>query len=494
MKQDNKQIMDSDTLLKELVGKFKPINFLAEAYPTTKDLQKQLENAEDENTLRKIETELKKFKLTEKQKYVIIISKLIEGAEASNMGLCKNEAFTYLFNGAYWMDIPKERLEKFLGDAAERMGLPYLDAQQYGVREQLYKQFMATGFLPAPKRSGEVLINLQNGTFYIKGEQRGLRQFNRGDFLRYMLPFSYDKQATAPMFQKFLERVLPDKDCQKVLSEYIGWLFLSGLKVEKALILYGSGANGKSVAFEIISALLGRENVSNYTMSNLCEESGYYRAMLTNKLLNYSSEIGGTRTNPDTMKQLISGEPLSCRLPYGEPFILDSGYAKLMFNANTLPKDTEQTNAFFRRFLIIPFTQTIPESEQDKNLAKKIIEAELSGIFNWVLKGLDRLIENNGFTECRAINDTVNAYRKASDTVQMFLDDESYVRSETYSKLQKELYAEYKSYCCENGYRSVGNKTFGERCRTIGYNIDRGSQGMRIWAEKSFVVDDPTPY
>lgn len=486
-----KEAKELNILLKELVDMVEKVDFIAEAYPEeVKELRKQLTEATDGETRKKIEAELKKLTLTEKQKYVVVVEKLIETAEYFDYGLCKNEAFCYLYNCVYWVDIEEERLEKLLGDVAEKMGIPRLDARQYGVREQLRKQFFATGFLPTPKGNGAVKINLQNGTFFINGQRRGLREFNRGDFMRYVLPFSYDPQATAPLFLKFLDRVLPDKMCQFVLAEYIGWLFLSNFKQEKALILYGSGANGKSVCFEIISALLGRENVSNFTMSNLCEESGYYRAMLMNKLLNYSSEIGGSKTNPDTMKQIISGEPLSCRLPYGKPFNLESGYARLMFNANTLPKDTEQTNAFFRRFIIIPFTETIPEAEQDKNLAQKIIASELSGIFNWVLQGLDRLIANENFTESVAVRDAVSSYRKESDTVQMFLEDEGYQKSASSTIPQKELFNLYRTYCLENGYRSVGNKTFGERCRAVGFQIDRSSLGMRVWAEKHFNVDD----
>ncbi len=63
-----------------------------------------------------------------------------------------------------------------------------------------------------------------------------------------------------------------------------------------------------------------------------------------------------------------------------------------MFNCNELPKEVEHTNAFFRRFLIIKFDVTIPEANQDKNLSKNIIETELSGVFNWILEGLDRLL------------------------------------------------------------------------------------------------------
>ncbi|OGV31935.1 MAG: hypothetical protein A3E88_07330 [Legionellales bacterium RIFCSPHIGHO2_12_FULL_35_11] len=50
--------------------------------------------------------------------------------------------------------------------------------------------------------------------------------------------------------------------------------------------------------------------------------------------------------------------------------------------------------AYFRRFLIIPFQVTIPEAEQDKQLAQKIIKSELSGVFNWVLQGLDSAFRN----------------------------------------------------------------------------------------------------
>src|SRR5690606_16817975 len=110
---------------------------------------------------------------------------------------------------------------------------------------------------------------------------------------------------------------------------------------------------------------------------------GYARAMLANKLLNYATEING-KLETSTFKQLVSGEPVEARLPYGEPFTL-TNYAKLIFNCNELPKDVEQTHAYFRRFLIVPFEVTIPGTEQDKELSKKIIESELSGVFNWVL-------------------------------------------------------------------------------------------------------------
>src|SRR5690554_8092599 len=124
--------------------------------------------------------------------------------------------------------------------------------------------------------------------------------------------------------------------------------------------------------------------------------------MVANKLVNYASEING-KLEASIFKQLVSGEPVDARLPYGEPFTL-TNYAKLIFNCNELPKVVENSHSFFRRFLILTFGVTIPEEEQDSQLAHKIIESELPGVLNWVLGGLDRLLRQRRFTKSDAVN------------------------------------------------------------------------------------------
>ena len=85
-------------------------------------------------------------------------------------------------------------------------------------------------------------------------------------------------------------------------------------------------------------------------------------------------------------------------------------YAKLMFNCNLLPRDIEQSEGFFRRFLIIPFSVKIEEAERDPELAAKIIAQELPAVFNWVLQGLRRLIRAKAFTDCPAARLALEAY------------------------------------------------------------------------------------
>src|SRR5690606_34407162 len=151
---------------------------------------------------------------------------------------------------------------------------------------------------------------------------------------------------------------------------------------EKALLLYGTGANGKSVAYEIMQNLFGKQNFSSYSLDSLTDDKGYTRAKLEGKLINYSSEITGV-TNNGKFKQLISGESIEVRLPYKEPFTLDE-LPRLVFNINEFPKNSEKTDAFYRRLITVPFTKRIPEHQQDKMLARRISDTELSGILNWI--------------------------------------------------------------------------------------------------------------
>jgi putative DNA primase/helicase len=464
-------------ILFQLIMQFEPLDFEVLAFPHAKKLREKLDKEEPgSDRALDITKKLDKLKLSHKHYLILSIENAVLVAEKNRWGLCKKHDFIYLYNGAFWEEIDKEIFQKFLGEAAEKMGVHKFSSRFYIFREQLFKQFLATAYLPTPESTkGKVLINLQNGTFEISPQGMKLRPFDRSDFLTYQLPFEYDPQAKAPLFEAYLNKVLPDPERQRVLAEYLGFVFIkhgsSALKEEKALILYGTGANGKSVFFEVVNALLGSDNVSSYSLQSLTNQNGYFRAKLANKLVNYASEINGN-LEASIFKQLVSGEPVEARLPYGEPFILKQ-YAKLIFNCNELPKDVEHTNAYFRRFLIIPFDVTIPTEEQDKNLHTKIIEKELSGVFNWVLEGLNRLLVKKRFSDCNAAQQAVEQYKIESNSVQMFLNENEYKGSPTKYKLIKDLYPEYRVFCADDGATPFKKSNFIKQLRALSLVVDR---------------------
>jgi putative DNA primase/helicase len=273
---------------------------------------------------------------------------------------------------------------------------------------------------------------------------------------------------------------LPDIQRQRVLAEYIGYLFVrhgtNNLKLEKLLILYGGGQNGKSVFLDIIGALIGLANWTNISLENLTEPKGFYRVALNNKLVNYSTEING-KFDVSLFKKLVSGEPVEACRKYEQPFTMTQ-YAKFIFSSNELPQSVEHTDAYFRRFLIVPFDVKITEEQKDVDLARKIIEEELSGIFNWALEGLNRLIKQRKFSECEASENILKKYRLESNSVQMFLEDNNYKPSENgeYIRLTV-LYENYQTYCIREGRRPFNKTRFREQLRKLEIVDDKNREG-----------------
>ena len=424
-------------------------------------------------------------KLSEKDLVVITVEFVLEVAAKNKWPMARYQNFFFIYTGTHWRKITEDELKSFLGNSAENIKIEKLIARHYQFKNNLHNQFHTAGlFAPPVSDQTETKINLSNGTFVITKEKQFLKPFDPNDFMLYKLDFHFDPEVDAPRFQAYLDRVLPDKSKQEVLAEYLGYVFIKNavLKLEKALILYGDGQNGKSVLFDIIMKLFGPENISNFSLQSLTDDKGYHRSMLTGKLLNYASEIS-TRLNTTTFKMLVSGEPLEARQIYGKPFILEN-YARMMFNTNVLPKDIENNIGFFRRFIIIHFDQLITEAEKDVNLANSIINYELSGVFNWVLDGLRRLLKQGDFTKSLAIDNILKEFKLDSDSVYLYLDDGDFKPdTENYVNL-KDLYINYREYCKDSGYTACSNKTFSKRLRSYQYIIDRKQHGRIIYINK----------
>ena len=446
------------------------------------------------DSLQKYYTKTEGLKITKIPDDVYIVAmvyKLLKITKNKGWDMARENDFIYLYNGKYWEECTKDDLYNFFKHIAKKMNFYHPSkAETHKFKEDFYKQFLASaGFYKPNTNKDIVLLNCSNGTLEVTQNKVKLRQHNKKDFLKYVLHFDYDKTAKAPIFEKYLNDVL-DADSQKVLQEFCGYVFVSNLKLEKCLVCYGSGANGKSVFFEIINSLLGRENIATKSLGDLTDNSqgSYNRAMIKDSLLNYGSEIKGKNIDVDIFKRLISGEPVQARLPYARPFDLKNN-TKFMFNANELPKVDEHNEAVFRRFLIVPFDVTIPKDKRDSELHNKIVSNELSGVLNWVLVGLERLLKNKEFTVSQKVEDALSQYKKESDSVALFVDESEYIPSMDNDdfKPTRSLYNEYKDLTKENGQYPLGKNKFSARFKALGFNPHNNGDSRGYLVEKKIL-------
>lgn len=200
----------------------------------------------------------------------------------------------YLFNGKYWLNITDRWIKNLLRDVLISMGYDPLEAKMFGLGMALIQTFWDYVPRTPSKDKNKILINLRNGTLHVSpnGEIKQLA-FNKNDFLLYCLDYEYSPDYQCPLFTKYLNRVLPDKESQNVLQELIGSIFIKNINLEKIGILLGSGANGKSVLLKIITAMLGDQNISQMDLKALTTDrnADNNRSHLLGKLLNFAPEI-----------------------------------------------------------------------------------------------------------------------------------------------------------------------------------------------------------
>ena len=125
------------------------------------------------------------------------------------------------------------------------------------------------------------------------------------------VPMSLDltiPPAPAEAIPAFLNAVL-SSEVRRLFNEMVGLLCLPHTRLEKAFVLRGSGANGKSTAMRLIRALVGDDNCVSIPLTELTGQFGTIK--LQGKLVNLMTEVDFKRLdNSALFKQIISGEEI----------------------------------------------------------------------------------------------------------------------------------------------------------------------------------------
>lgn len=287
------------------------------------------------------------------------------------------------------------------------------------------------------------VINLKNGLL-------NLRTFelkpHTPDFLSTIqIPVEYNPNAKSELWEKVVHEDLYEEDTL-VLQEAFGYSLYPSNIAQKMFVFLGQGNNGKSLILHVLEELIDKEHVANISPQEL-ESNRFASSYLFGKLVNIYPDLPNfALQSSGKLKALVSGDSLTVEEKFKKPFSFRN-HAKFYFSANILPKVSDNTLAFYRRLIIINFPKTFDESSADTTLAEKLTRPEeLSGILNWALEGLQRLIQNNfRFSYKKSVEEIQEIYTRSSDPVKAFLDEETIEDSEAYI-IKQDLYEAYKEY------------------------------------------------
>lgn len=311
----------------------------------------------------------------------------------------------YYFNGKIYEKVSEFAVGQAYNQLMTKLGIAADYARSKTTRADLFLGTIKAYNNLHPRNDILAFSNRVVDLRYTKGDSFvGTHSFNKEWHVLDYHPYPFLPDAKAPIFMRFLDEVLPDKRQRDILQMFLGLGLIQTSEafdkttggprgtVELCLVLLGSGANGKSVLFNVICALFGKNHITNVDYDAMTadgDEGLRGRAAIRSAVFNWSSDSDARKfgqKNTAMFKRIVSGESYPYRLLQHDIEESDS-CPYLIFSLNQLPNISEGTRGFLRRLQFVNFDVTIPRYKQDPNLAYKIIQSDLPGVFNWVLRG-----------------------------------------------------------------------------------------------------------
>jgi P4 family phage/plasmid primase-like protien len=355
-------------------------------------------------------------------------------------------------------------------------------------------EFITLDVPELPERPSTELINVENGFLNVRTRQLFPHSPDLLSTIR--IPVTYDPQAGCPEIDRFIGEIFPE-DAIPLAWEILGDLLTPDRSVQKAICLLGEGGNGKSVFLDLAARFVGQENVCHLSLQRL-ETDRFSAARLYGKLANICTDLPGERLTSSAMFKAITGcDRITAEVKYRDSFEFIP-FARLLFSANRLPASNDASQAFFDRWLIVPFASRFRQTRRE--IPRRILEwrlcspMELSGALNKALDGLERVRKCFRYTESRDSRVELKRYQAANDLLAAWLDEYT-VEAPDAVVPQRDLHRAYSSHCQQSSRRPASKQMFGRRLRALRPAIESGQRtvaGRRAWVYAGIDLRDKT--
>lgn len=384
----------------------------------------------------------------------------------------------YTYENGFWEKMSSLEFYQFLRSVLQE---PRYGTWSGKIENEYFKALSRQLYIPEPFNNQKEFLNLENGMLDTTTYE--LQEHKQEFYSTIRIPLEYDPDAECPQFLEFLNQVFEGDDERiAVAQEWFGYLLTAENKAQKALFLYGTGANGKGVFTNILTELIGAANCSNVALTELSR--AFSRVSLFGKTANISSEneVGAKGFTTQYFKAIVGGDIIAAEEKNKQGFSF-TPTSKLVFALNSLPSTRDKSEAFYRRLSLLYFSAYFSEEKRDVNLTSKL-KSELAGILNWALEGLERLRNNDfKFSKCSNMDELLKIYREEQNPILQFIDECVNINP-TSRTLNSNVLAFFHNWAKVNGYMNFAtisaNKFWSEfeaSCKTRGFSTNSGHSG-----------------
>jgi len=419
----------------------------------------------------------------------------VDGDEGCDYFKVDEEGMLYVFNGRHYELMLEETMLEIIIEVMEKknVGIVYQTGSAKIVRDYCLNRLKGDErckFVP-----NRQYICFQNGVFDL-GTMK-LNQFDVKYKTDIILDFDYVSGAKSALWDKVLGMTVPDENMRETFHQYCGCFLASRseYKIEYITFVVGEGQNGKSIICKAVVNMLGPNVASSYSPEQLFKSSQmeYHLADVNGKIVNYCDEVSNKDFSGGDFKQFVSGGAFTGRHPYSKRPTKVDKIPLMLCCANTIPPTTDDTEGYFRRFLIILAPNHIDDRDKDPMLEMKLQAPEVkSAIFNWVLDGYKAFIANGGKIDIAGtVKEVVEEMRNNANSLRRWIDSQGYVAATPQSttgygwKSKREWVQEYVRYCNDWNETPKNQKSLIELFKKMGVASHRRSDGIWYYMEQN---------
>lgn len=310
------------------------------------------------------------------------------------------------------------------------------------------------------------LFNCKNGVFNTETEQ-----FQPGHDPDLLITkcsnVVYNPDTESEEWRKTITDILSkNPDCVEYLQKLTGAALTENKSNEEFYICYGAKTrNGKSTFAEVVGYMFGDYGAAASPETLMSHSKNPSRAepdvaRLTGcRFLRCSEPAKDSVFDVAALKNFTGGEERPTRKLYGEIFQFQPVF-RLFICTNYLPAVNDMTLFDSRRVKVIPFNNVYTEDTEDHNLKNRLkSEAVISELFNWCIDGLRMYKQDPALRPPQSVREATEEYRRISDKIQLFVNDELEKDSKTAISV-KDVYEAYRDWCRSNGFGVESKKNF----------------------------------
>jgi putative DNA primase/helicase len=307
-------------------------------------------------------------------------------------------------------------------------------------------------------------INCANGLLHLEG--RELKPHDPREVSTTQIPVEWQPDARCPAVEAFLSASLPS-DAFDLVLEVIGYALYPDNPYRRAVLLLGETGTGKSILLRLLRALLGAANCSAVPLQSL-GENRFAAAAMFGKLANICGDLDARAVRrTDLFKQITGGDAIFAEHKGRDPFSFTS-FALPIFSANEAPISSDQSEAWFDRWLIIPMDRRFAGTpDEDPELIVKLTaKPELEGLLVLAVEALGRLMARGRFDPPPSCLAAGARYRDSLDSARGFVAEMCVIVPEAWVA-RPVLYRQYRRWCQDSGRFPVAVDRFNDHLRKV---------------------------